>query len=57
MPEKDEAFKEKKTTLWQKIKVGLIHLKHSFIDLWKDTKYIARVVKKNGFDENKYTLK
>ena len=57
VPEKDEAFKEKKTTLWQKIKVVLVHLKHSFIDIWKDTKYILRVIKKNGFDEENYSLK
>lgn len=57
VPEKDVAFQEKKTTLWQKIKVGMIHLKHSFIDIWKDTKYISKVVWLNGFNESKYTLK
>lgn len=55
-PEKDKAFTEKKTSLWQKIKVALIHLKESFIEVWKDTKYLTKVVKANGLDENKYTL-
>lgn len=55
--EKDEAFKEKKTTLWQKIKVAIIHLKHSFIDVWKDTKYICKVVWKNGLGESNYNLR
>lgn len=55
-PEKDKAFVQKKTTLWQKIKVGLIHLKDSFIDVWKDTKYISKVIVNNGLTEEKYTL-
>ncbi len=57
VPEKDQPFQEKKTTLWQKIKVAMVHLKHSFIDIWKDTKYISKVVWVNGFNEDKYTLK
>lgn len=55
-PEKDKAFTQKKTTLWQKIKVALVHLKHSFIDVWKDTKYISKVIATNGINEKRYTL-
>ena len=55
-PEKDKAFVQKKTTLWQKIKVGLVHLKDSFKDVWKDTKYLSKVVYRNGVKENEYTL-
>lgn len=55
-PEKDKAFVQKKTTLWQTIKVAMIHLKESFIDVWKDTKYISKVIGRNGFTDEKYTL-
>lgn len=55
-PEKDKAFVQKKTTLWQKIKVALVHLKDSFIDVWKDTKYLSKVVYNNGIKEDRYTL-
>lgn len=55
-PEKDKAFVKKKTTLWQKIKVALIHLKDSFIDVWRDTKYLSKVIYNNGLSEENYTL-
>ena len=55
-PEKDKAFIQKKTTLWQKIKVALVHLKDSFVDVWRDTKYLSKVVYNNGIREKKYTL-
>ena len=55
-PEKDKAFVQKKTTLWQKIKVALVHLKDSFVDVWKDTKYLTRVILNNGLKEEHYTL-
>lgn len=55
-PEKDKAFVQKQTTLWQKIKVVMVHLKHSFIDVWRDTKYLNKMVVKNGVKEKNYTL-
>lgn len=55
-PEKDKVFVQKKTTLWQKIKVALVHLKDSFVDVWKDTKYLSKMVYKNRLTEDNYTL-
>lgn len=57
VPEKDKAFQEKKKTIWQIIKVELIHLKKSLIQVWKDTKYISKMVYKNRLNEDNYTLK
>lgn len=57
LPEKDKAFVEKKTTIWDNLRVVWEHMKHSFKDLWIDTKYISRLLKDKGLKTEKYTLK
>lgn len=55
-PEKDHAFVEKKLTIKQQLKVIWEHMKHSLIDVWKDTKILFGIIKKNGIQEINYSL-
>lgn len=55
-PEKDHAFVEKKLTIKQQLKVIWEHMKHSLIDVWKDTKILFGILKKNGVQEVNYSL-
>lgn len=54
--EKDKAFVEKKTTLGQKAKMMWQHMKHSFKEVWKDTVYLFKVVYRNGYKVQNYSL-
>lgn len=56
IPEKDKAFVEKQPTLMEKIKVIWEHMKHSFKEVWKDTVYLTKMMSRNGFKEENYTL-
>jgi LETM1 and EF-hand domain-containing protein 1, mitochondrial len=56
VPEKDHAFVEKKLNWKQQLKVIWEHMKHSLIDVWKDTKILYAILKKNGIQEVNYSM-
>jgi LETM1 and EF-hand domain-containing protein 1, mitochondrial len=56
VPEKDHAFVEKKLNWKQQLKVIWEHMKHSLIDVWKDTKILYAILKKNGTQEINYSM-
>src|SRR3990167_3151633 len=56
VPEKDHAFVEKKLSLMQQLKVIWEHMKHSLIDVWKDSKILYGIFKKNGIQEINYSM-
>lgn len=56
VPEKDHAFVEKKLNWKQQLKVIWEHMKHSLIDVWKDSKILYGLFKKNGIQEINYSM-
>lgn len=56
VPEKDHAFVEKKLNWKQQLKVIWEHMKHSLIDVWKDTKILYGIFKRNGIQEVNYSM-
>lgn len=56
IPEKDKAFVAKKTSLWEKIKVMWQQLKESFIEFFKDVRFIWRAFRAKGFRDEQYSL-
>ena len=54
--QRDKVFTEKKLSTWEKVKVGLDHMKHSLIDIYVDAKYLRRLFKRHGFREEAYTI-
>ena len=56
IPEKDKAFVTKKTSLKEKVLVAMAQLKESFIEFFKDVRFIWRAFKAKGFRDEQYTL-
>lgn len=56
IPEKGQAFIQKKTTIKEKIMVFITHMAECFKDIGKDAWYLTKTVARNGIDAEKNSL-
>ena len=54
--ERDKVFSEKKMTLMDHIKVGLLHMKHGLIYIGKDSVYLFKLLSKNQLRTESYNV-
>lgn len=54
--ERDKVFSEKKMTAMDHVKVALHHMKKGFIEVGKDTVYLAKLLNKNQLRNESYTV-